>query len=97
MSKSYKHYPCCTVYDYGDGKTTKNFANRMVRNCKEIIQNGCSYKKLYKGWVKDYQFYSTKQEWIDRYERMVAMFPWYAERNDFEEEMEHWYKYYYRK
>lgn len=97
MSRSYKHFPCCTGYDYGNGKLTKKFAARNVRNYSGEIPNGCFYKRLYNGYVIEYQFYDTKKSWIRRYEKMVMNYPHYAIRETLEESMNSWYKYYYRK
>lgn len=73
MSRSYKKNAYCT--DGKGGKhgglpTSKRFANKAIRNHKEKIANGGSYKKIFETWeIRDYKFYypwsQAKQEFLN--------------------------------
>ena len=72
MSRSYKKHPYVTDGGTPGTKNSKKFANKAVRNHKNVPSGG-SYKKVFEPWdIRDYKWYESwpeaKKDWEDNKE-----------------------------
>lgn len=98
MSRSYKKNPITkdTNTNRGSAKFGKRTANRVVRNRKDILNNG-EYKKAYCSWcICDYKNRMTQAEFQREWEMGTSNLGLYLHRrfNSFKQALLWWKKYY---
>lgn len=88
MSRSYKKHPYIIMG--GNSKFGKKFANRRIRNAKQDLPKGGSYKKLYEQYdLKDWIIRWTWEEALEDYHRKPNLYKRFKDEKEF---YRYWYK-----